>query len=496
MADDVLDLFNQKSSRGGGIEGMESVVATVSGYHGTERFNLIKLISQTGASYVGAMSKSTTHLVCWRYEGNKYTLAKKFETLIVSHTWFEECVKFGKRVPEDPYLMKCGEEVRPLQFEGLLMQRENLLTRTQSRILADKTNKREDSEKTINDIRAANAQKITPSLSGFLEQDTSPVTSLRLRCPEWNKSKSKEKQSSGKVLRLSASVGDKGHRSSSPCRQHSNRRKRDIAHDTISKISSETSSKGRRLVKKNTTRIILESDISDSDEDCYVVGTSQQKLGDVYTSHNLDEGNEEQMGFPINLSPRKSNLPKDSANDVINCQESLHEDILYTNQSNRATRQPISSEPSCAICWTDFSLTRGILPCGHRYCYPCIQNWSDQLVSRGKVSTCPLCKEKFHCILKVDDAVASDQKVYSQSIPCAPVMKNVSILSDHGFSGSRTQFLTAQACAVCHGREPEEFLVLCQMCQIRCIHEYCVDPPLFPWVCMPCRDLRNVFQRG
>ncbi|XP_030547963.1 E3 ubiquitin-protein ligase rnf8 isoform X1 [Rhodamnia argentea] len=490
----------------GPVRGMESVVASVSGYHGSERFDLIKLISSVGASYVGAMSSSTTHLVCRRFEGQKYDLARKFKTHVVNHWWVEECIKQGKRVPEHPYTLESGEEAGPLLLPVPINPNPYIMVK-KHKVLFDGSNFASSSMRQITD-------------SAFEDNGTDVWTDSHLlkECPELNRSSKRSLR--GKRI---TTPHEESHVSPSRC---FGRREVKLFSGKGDSSSAESSKRRRNLVKRNAKRETLKLTASDSDRECYVVGVDDTHRDLTTPSEHLNGefvgtrkggtrngfyGHEGAMNgiiedvdeiqdwnhdhrpspeelFLKDLADTLERVSKDEPNS-----EKLRIEIDDVSQTDYINSLPSSVELSCVICWTEYSSTRGILPCGHRFCYSCIRNWSDHMSSRRKTSTCPLCKISFVSITKVEDSSGSEQKVYSQTIPHDQSTSEVYVVTDQERTSSRSESFGAQVCSECHSREPEDLLISCHLCHTRCIHSYCLDPPLLPWTCVHCKDLQMLF---
>ncbi|XVF78872.1 hypothetical protein PTKIN_Ptkin14bG0172200 [Pterospermum kingtungense] len=530
---------------------MESVVATVSGYHGSARFNLIKLISHAGASYVGSLSQSTTHLVCWRFEGRKYELAKKLKTIIVNHRWIEDCIKEGKHLPEHPYTFQSGEEMGLLLLEIPDVTKGDALTK-KPKVFSDKSNVCDEVGVKTSDIGYGVSGLSGWSRSTLLDenlfQGLGKISSHRLKSEPFKKSSKDENRSSSRsCLQETGSTGlaskEHGRSSSSAsmsptrtkrkisknkepnahCSAHFRREVRNISNgNRDASLAESYQRKGRRLVK-NVSRETLVFDLSDSDQECHLTGIRKQysgvrnlsdhsldrtvglsKMGgpsnyDISKHREVDEEIEEAKDIKlwnrlppsIDLTSPRKDVPSVSERTSPDGHSDLERESQAAGQREHASRLPTSMELSCVICWTEFSTTRGVLPCGHRFCYSCIQDWAEHMTSRRKTPFCPLCKASFMSITKVEDAAICDQKIFCQTIPCATVTMDVSFYSDQARLGFGAQS-SASVCIKCRSREPEDLLVSCHFCRVRNIHRYCLDPPLLPWTCIHCKDIERL----
>ncbi|CAI9109971.1 OLC1v1009920C1 [Oldenlandia corymbosa var. corymbosa] len=497
------------------IPGMEAVVATVTGYQGTERFNLIRLIDKAGGNYVGSMSQSITHLVCWKYEGTKYELARGFNTVIVNHQWIEDCITAGRLLPEDKYTDKCGFDVGPLKLNALLIFGTIRYTNWQSekekpdKLQATQTSQR--LEKRNSDLpepshggrrrrlvkkniikeylhEASDSEQETAGQEDFHEVfDSGAVPSLSARSDE-------NKLNSGNGCDSTSS--ECGSALAEP--SHRRRRRRLVKKNMTDESSSFTfDNKEGSPVLQDLNDLSSRPDVSNNagsgnerrlsdthayDSNCYANGQNRiEGLNDEKQIEGQNDGDAENNYHILELYGDGLQI-KGASSDQVN-----------DNREVPPITEPAQMGLSCVICMTDFSATRGVLSCGHRFCFSCIQTWADHRISSQKTSTCPLCMAPFSTITKVDYAVSSDQKIYSQTIPDDDMrMERVFILP-----GNRTlNILTSPGepvCCRCHCREPYDLLQRCNVCWNQCIHTFCLDPPMDPWTCWNCKELQRMY---
>uniref|UniRef100_A0A0E0LUY4 BRCT domain-containing protein n=1 Tax=Oryza punctata TaxID=4537 RepID=A0A0E0LUY4_ORYPU len=477
------------------VEGMRDVVATVSGYHGDERHRLVKLIAETGASYVGAMSRSITHLVCWRLEGKKYDIARRLRTRVVSHRWFEDCLKEGRRLPEKPYMLESGEEAGPVpELPTFPDSRSKRNASMEDRCL------KELPDDFCNTSYATDVLVVADSGSDCEHQ-------------QWSDSSLLKKARKGR------------HKSSCTSSRSASKQKGDLPKLLHNDDASMMRKRNSLMKKESRTKhagYLIESceneGLTDSFDEPQMLDTlpteDRRKIRKTRLRQSINEW--DQITLDMSMILREVRIKKilnwvkvqEAFNQVIHpdknqlsvlrkqIKEALTLQLMMTREM---MRKPLWKNQPVVKGKQNFHVSfAGLIfhPQGASYHVDIdfvIHAFKNGRIVWGKASTCPLCKTSFAWISKMDEAGTSDQKIYSQTIPCLTSIDTF-IFDDRAYG--RPESPCGQgACYHCHCREPEELLLSCHVCRSQWVHSYCLDPPLTPWTCIHCRDLRMLYQR-
>ncbi|EEF47286.1 DNA replication regulator dpb11, putative [Ricinus communis] len=102
-----------------GIPGAKSLIMCLTGYQRQDRDDIMTMVSLMGAQFSKPLvANKVTHLICYKFEGEKYELANKLKKIkLVNHRWLEDCLRDWELLPEDNY-SKSGYELEMMEAEA------------------------------------------------------------------------------------------------------------------------------------------------------------------------------------------------------------------------------------------------------------------------------------------------------------------------------------------------------------------------------------------
>lgn len=499
---DDIENASSSGSGGGNIPGMASVVVSISGYSVVEKIKLMKLINRTGALYTGSLGNGNTHLVCWDFHGAKYCLAKKLRLTVVNHQWFEHCLQAERRLPESPYVMRSGREVGPLLWEPPMV--------------AEVTGHKKIPPSPYQAATPPNCSspiliRESPSqMHKNCDETRVLAESLTYRNIQENEI-TKHGRSSSKIMdkyveKQMANTKLHAHTLHDDANiVRTAETYMDNAKSDVPQISTSKQNMDKRGMKKR--RLVKISDYGNKEGLARTGNSSEDKEGNGHLKNLEIEGRRGQAASSSNTSieivdcPSAENIKSSSEAQLRESKSGTDTELGIDIETPLVPRLPASnpaSEISCAICWTESSSSRGVLSCGHRFCFKCIRRWAVEKVSnKKKEPTCPLCLKSFDFITVTNHASSNDQKIFSQTLPEVSDDNIYMVLGENGIAAD-LQLTTNLQCNICGSRDTEELLLKCYRCGKRAAHTFCLDPPLPPfpglqWSCTLCTSGRRPF---
>ncbi|XP_078438958.1 transcription coactivator [Wolffia australiana] len=248
-----------------GIPGSQSMVVCLTGYQRRERDDIMKMVDLMGAQFSKPLIASkVTHLVCYKFEGEKYELARRVNIKLVNHQWLEDCLRSWKILPEDSYNMS-GWELEIMKAEAKNSDDESeecsrLRSARKRTATSENTNKQEATIK--QEIVGPSETLDSKSLPGPSNERNSPIKDS--------------------VTRELINEGDR-------------ETKNIIKEDTYSELSPTSSRKGSSDIAKPSSGIVIEpvaqedhdqrSDLKDGQR-----SIPQKKNGPVFSSRPIKTG--------------------------------------------------------------------------------------------------------------------------------------------------------------------------------------------------------------
>ncbi|KAK8718147.1 hypothetical protein V6N13_045392 [Hibiscus sabdariffa] len=102
-----------------GIPGAKSLILCLTGYQRQDRDDIMTMVKLMGAQFSKPLVASkVTHLICYKFEGEKYELAKKIKKIkLINHRWLEDCLRKWEILSEANY-SKSGYELEVMEAEA------------------------------------------------------------------------------------------------------------------------------------------------------------------------------------------------------------------------------------------------------------------------------------------------------------------------------------------------------------------------------------------